>query len=147
MSAEKGRCVADGDQVRVNYIGRFADGSVFDSSEGHDPLEFTVGAGEVIVGFDKAVIGLKPGESRKVVVSPEDGYGAHLPEMVAEIERHLIPDHDKLALGSMLEVSLEDGQSLEVQVVEISDDAVVLDGNHPLAGKELHFEIALLEFS
>jgi len=147
MSAEKGRCVADGDQVRVNYIGRFADGSIFDSSEGHDPLEFTVGAGEVIVGFDKAVIGLKPGESRKVVVSPEDGYGAHLPEMVAEIERHLIPDHDKLALGSMLEVSLEDGQSLEVQVVKISDDAVVLDGNHPLAGKELHFEIALLEFS
>jgi peptidylprolyl isomerase len=147
MSAQKGRSVTDGDQVRVNYIGRFADGSIFDSSEGHDPLEFTVGAGEVIVGFDKAVIGLKPGESRKVVVAPEEGYGAHLPEMVAEVERHLIPDHDKLALGSMLEVSLEDGQSLEVQVVEISDDSVVLDGNHPLAGKELHFEIALLEFS
>jgi FKBP-type peptidyl-prolyl cis-trans isomerase 2 len=67
--------------------------------------------------------------------------------MVAEVERHLIPDHDKLVLGSMLEVSLEDGQSLEVQVVEISDDSVVLDGNHPLAGKELHFEIALLEFA
>jgi FKBP-type peptidyl-prolyl cis-trans isomerase 2 len=67
--------------------------------------------------------------------------------MVAEVERQLIPDHDKLALGSMLEVSLEDGQSLEVQVVQISDDSVVLDGNHPLAGKELHFEIALLEFS
>ena len=147
MSTQKGRSVTDGDQVRVNYIGRFADGSIFDSSEGHDPLEFTVGAGEVIVGFDKAVIGLKPGESRKVVVAPEEGYGAHLPEMVAEVERHLIPDHDKLALGSMLEVSLEDGQSLEVQVVEISDDSVVLDGNHPLAGKELHFEIALLEFS
>ena len=147
MSAEKDRTVADGDQVRVNYIGRFADGSIFDSSEGHEPLEFTVGAGEVISGFDKAVLGLKPGESRKVVVAPEDGYGAHLPEMVAEIERHLIPDHDKLALGSMLEVSLEDGQCLEVQVGEISDDSVVLDGNHPLAGKELHFEIALLEFS
>jgi len=147
MSAQEGRSVVDGDQVRVNYIGRFADGSIFDSSEGHDPLEFTVGAGEVIVGFDKAVIGLKPGESRKVVVAPEDGYGAHLPEMVAEVERHLIPDHEKLALGSMLEVSLEDGQSLEVQVVEISDESVILDGNHPLAGKELHFEIALLEFS
>ena len=147
MSDQKDRSVIEGDQVRVNYIGRFADGSIFDSSEGHDPLEFTVGAGQVIVGFDQAVIGLKPGDSRKVVVPPEEGYGEHLPEMVAEIERHLIPDHDKLALGSMLEVSLENGQSLEVQVVELSDDSVVLDGNHPLAGKELHFEIALLEFS
>jgi peptidylprolyl isomerase len=147
MSEQNDRSVVEGDQVRVNYIGRFADGSIFDSSEGHDPLEFTVGAGQVIVGFDQAVIGLKPGESRKVVVPPEEGYGEHLPEMVAEIERHLIPDHDKLALGSMLEVSLENGQSLEVQVVELSDDSVVLDGNHPLAGKELHFEIALLEFS
>lgn len=147
MSGQQDRVVVDGDQVRVNYIGRFADGSIFDSSEGHEPLEFTVGAGEVIAGFDQAVIGLRPGENRKVVVAHEDGYGAHLPEMVAEVERQLIPDHDKLALGSMLEVSLEDGQSLEVQVVEISDTAVVLDGNHPLAGKELHFEITLLEFS
>lgn len=147
MSDQKDRTVVEGDQVRVNYIGRFADGSIFDSSEGHDPLEFTVGAGQVIVGFDRAVVGLKPGESCKVVVSPEDGYGAHLPEMVAQVERHMIPDHEKLILGSMLEVGLEDGQSLEVQVVEISDDSVVLDGNHPLAGKELHFEIAFLEFS
>lgn len=147
MSDQKDRTVADGDQVRVNYIGRFTDGSIFDSSEGQDPLEFTVGAGQVIVGFDQAVVGLKPGESCKVVVSPEDGYGAHIPEMVAQVERHMIPDHDKLVLGSMLEVGLEDGQSLEVQVVEITDDSVVLDGNHPLAGKELHFEIALLEFS
>lgn len=147
MSDREKRVAAAGDQVRVNYIGRFADGSIFDSSEGHDPLEFTVGAGQVIVGFDQAVIGLKPGESRKVVVPPEDGYGGHLPEMVAKVEKHLIPDHDKLILGSMLEVGLEDGQSLEVQVVEISDNSVVLDGNHPLAGKELHFEIVLLECS
>ena len=140
MSDLEGRVVAAGDQVRVNYIGRFADGSIFDSSEGQDPLEFTVGAGQVIDGFDQAVIGLKPGESRKVVVSPEDGYGGHLPEMVAEVERHLIPDHDKLILGSMLEVGLEDGQSLEVQVVEISDDSVTLDGNHPLAGKAITYK-------
>ncbi len=147
MSDATDRIVAEGDQVRVNYVGRFADGSVFDSSEGHDPLEFTVGAGQVIDGFDQAVVGLKVGESRKVVVDPKDGYGEHLPEMVAEVERQQIPDHEKLMLGSMLEVGLEDGQSLEVQVVEISDETVVLDGNHPLAGKELHFEIEMLEFS
>lgn len=146
MSAQSERVVESGDQIKVNYVGRFENGAIFDSSEGREPLEFTVGAEQVIAGFDRAVIGLKPGESRKVVVAPEDGYGEHVPGMVAEIERQQIPDHEKLVLGSMLEVSMEDGQSLEVQVVEISDETVVLDGNHPLAGKELHFEIELLDF-
>lgn len=147
MCPQEGRIVAVGDQVRVNYVGRFEDGSIFDSSQGHEPLEFTVGAEQVIAGFDQAVVGLKPGESCQVVVAPEDGYGQHVPEMVAEVERHLIPNHEQLVLGSMLEVSLENGQSLEVQVVELSDEAVVLDGNHPLAGKPLHFEIELLGFA
>ncbi|MDH3453599.1 MAG: FKBP-type peptidyl-prolyl cis-trans isomerase [Desulfuromonadales bacterium] len=147
MSGQKERVVAAGDQIRVNYAGRFENGALFDSSEGREPLEFTVGAEQVIPGFDRAVVGLKPGESCKVVVAPDDGYGAHVPEMVAEVERHLIPDSEKLVLGSMLEVCLEDGQTLEVQVVELSDGAVVLDGNHPLAGKELHFEIEMLEFA
>jgi peptidylprolyl isomerase len=147
MSNQKERVVAAGDQIRVNYVGCFENGSTFDSSEGHEPLEFTVGAEQVIAGFDQAVVGMKPGESCKVVIAPEDGYGTHVPEMIAEVERHLIPDSEKLVLGSMLEVSMEDGQTLEVQVVELSDAAVTLDGNHPLAGKELHFEIEVLEFS
>ena len=147
MSDQQERVVAVGDQVRVNYVGRFENGSIFDSSEGHEPLEFVVGAEQVIAGFDRVVIGMKAGESCKVVIAPEDGYGAHVPDMVAEVERQQIPDHEKLILGSMLEVSMEDGQTLEVQVVEISDTAVVLDGNHPLAGKELHFEIEMLEFA
>ncbi len=147
MSDQKERAVAAGDQIRVNYVGCFEDGSTFDSSEGHEPLEFTVGAEQVIAGFDQAVVGMKPGESCKVGIVPEDGYGAHVPEMIAEVERHLIPDSEKLVLGSMLEVSMEDGQTLEVQVVELSDAAVTLDGNHPLAGKDLHFEIEVLEFS
>ena len=146
MSDQKERIVATGDQIRVHYVGSFVNGSTFDSSEGREPLEFTVGAEQVIPGFDQAVVGLKPGESCKVAVAPENGYGAHVPEMIAEVERHLIPDSEKLVLGSMLEVSVEDGQTLEVQVVELSDTVVTLDGNHPLAGKELHFEIELLEF-
>lgn len=146
MTDRHERGVKAGDQVRVNYVGRFEDGSIFDSSRGQAPMEFTVGAEQVIPGFDKAVIGMKPGESCKVVISPEDGYGLHVPEMVAEVERHLIPENEKLVLGSMLEVGLENGQSLEVQVVELSDKMVMLDGNHPLAGKSLHFEIELLEF-
>ena len=146
MSEHKDRVVAVGDQIRVNYVGRFEGGAIFDSSEGHEPLEFTVGSEQVIAGFDRAVTGLKPGESCNVVVTPEEGYGVHVPEMVAEVDRHLIPDNEKLILGSMLEVCMEDGQTLEVQVVELSDTTVVLDGNHPLAGKELHFEIEMLEF-
>lgn len=146
MADQKERTVAAGDQIKVNYVGRFENGSIFDSSEGREPLEFTVGGEQVIAGFDRAVIGLKPGESCKVVVAPTDGYGEHVPEMVAQIERQQIPDNDKLVLGSMLEVSMEDGQTLEVQVVELSDETVVLDGNHPLAGKELHFEIEMLDF-
>lgn len=146
MTARDERVVVAGDQVKVNYVGRFENGEVFDSSEGREPLEFTVGGEQVIAGFDRAVVGLKPGESCKVVVAPADGYGEHVPEMVAAIERQQIPDNDKLMLGSMLEVSMEDGQSLEVQVVELSDETVVLDGNHPLAGKALHFEIELLDF-
>ena len=146
MTPREERAVAAGDQIKVNYVGRFDNGEVFDSSEGREPLEFTVGGEQVIAGFDRAVVGLKPGESCKVVVAPADGYGEHVPEMVVTIERQQIPDNDKLMLGSMLEVGMEDGQSLEVQVVELSDETVVLDGNHPLAGKELHFEIELLDF-
>ena len=146
MTTREQRAVVAGDQIKVNYVGRFDNGEVFDSSEGREPLEFLVGAEQVIAGFDQAVVGLKSGESCKVVVAPADGYGEHVPEMVVTIERQQIPDNDKLMLGSMLEVGMEDGQSLEVQVVELSDETVVLDGNHPLAGKELHFEIELLEF-
>ncbi len=146
MTTRQERAVAAGDQIKVNYVGSFDNGEVFDTSEGREPLEFTVGGEQVIAGFDRAVVGLKPGESCKVVVAPEDGYGEHVPEMVVTIERQQIPDNDKLVLGSMLEVGMEDGQSLEVQVVELSDETVVLDGNHPLAGKELHFEIELLDF-
>lgn len=147
MSGQKERAVATGDQIRVNYVGRFENGLTFDTSEGREPLEFTVGAEQVIPGFDKAVVGLKPGDCCKVVIAPEEGYGAHVPEMIAEVERHLIPDNEKLVPGSMLEVCLENGQSLEVQVVELSETTVVLDGNHPLAGKSLHFEIEMLEFA
>ncbi len=147
MSGQDERQVAAGDQVKVSYVGRFENGSIFDSSEGQGPFEFTVGADQVIPGFERAVVGLKPGESCEVVVLPEDGYGAHVPAMVAEVERHQIPDNEQLILGSMLEVGLEDGQTLEVQVVELSDTMVILDGNHPLAGKELYFKIELLEFS
>lgn len=139
------RAAGEGDRVRVTYVGRFADGTVFDSSEGNPPLEFTIGAGEVIPGFDAAVRGLRPGESRSVQIPPEEGYGVHLEEMVAEVDRRMIPDNEGLALGHFLEVGAPNGETFEVCVVGLSETLVRLDANHPLAGKVLHFAIELRE--
>jgi len=135
-----------GDRVRVNYVGRFIDGTVFDSSAGQPPLEFTIGAGEVIAGFERGVVGLLAGQSRMIEVPPEDGYGAHLPEMVVEVGRSQIPDDHLLAVGNFLEVSVANGASFEMRVAELTATTVKLDGNHPLAGKTLNFEIELLGF-
>ncbi|MBW2519914.1 MAG: peptidylprolyl isomerase [Deltaproteobacteria bacterium] len=146
MSAAQARSAKAGDQVRVNYTGTFVDGTVFDSSEGNEPLEFTIGEGNVIAGFDQALIGMQPGETRQVEVPPDQAYGPHVPEMVAEVERKLIPDDHRLQIGGFLEVTLENGDELEVQVIELSAEKVTLDANHPLAGKMLHFEIELLDF-
>ena len=146
MTAGAQKQAQDGDRVRVTYVGRFADGTVFDSSDGHEPLEFTVGGGEVIAGFDAAVTGLLVGERRAVEVAPEDGYGVHLPEMVAEVERRMIPDDHQLAVGNFLEVRMENGAAFEVRIAGLTETTVQLDANHPLAGKVLHFEVELLEF-
>jgi FKBP-type peptidyl-prolyl cis-trans isomerase 2 len=135
MTAGSGRAARAGDRVRVSYVGRYADGTVFDSSEGHEPLEFTLGAGDVIAGFDEAVAGLRPGEQRAVAIPPEKGYGPHLPEMVAEVERRMIPDDHLLAIGNFLEIKADGGASLEARVVALSETTVQLDANHPLAGK------------
>jgi FKBP-type peptidyl-prolyl cis-trans isomerase 2 len=147
VSSDTRKQAQSGDRVRVSYVGRFADGTVFDSSEGQAPLEFTIGAGEVIAGFDAAVTGLLPGDSRSVEIPPEQGYGLHLPEMVAEVERRMIPDDHQLAIGNFLEVRAANGATFEVRVVALNDKTVHLDANHPLAGKVLHFEVQLLEFA
>jgi peptidylprolyl isomerase len=146
MLADTQQQAKAGDRVRVSYVGRFDDGTVFDSSEGHEPLEFTIGGGEVIPGFDAAVTGLLVGERRSVEVAPEDGYGVHLPEMVAEVERRMIPDDHQLAVGNFLEVRLENGAAFEVRIAGLTETTAHLDANHPLAGKVLHFEVQLLEF-
>lgn len=146
MASEIRKQAQDGDRVRVSYVGRFADGTVFDSSEGQEPLEFTIGASEVIAGFDEAIRGLAPGDSRSVEIPPDQGYGLHLPEMVAEVERRMIPDDHQLAVGNFLEVRAANGATFEVRVAELNEKTVHLDANHPLAGKVLHFEVKLLEF-
>ncbi|WP_432821762.1 FKBP-type peptidyl-prolyl cis-trans isomerase [Trichloromonas sp.] len=134
-----------GDAVKVFYTGRLEDGSVFDTSEGQAPLEFTIGRKEVIYGFEQAVIGMQPGESKTVTLPAEQAYGPHRPEMVAEVDRKDVPAHLELVVGNHLELTKGDGEPFAVLISALTETMVTLDANHPLAGRELTFEINLLE--
>ncbi len=136
-----------GDRVKVFYVGRLADGSIFDTSEGQVPLEFVVGCNEVICGFDQAVLGMAPGEFKTVTLSEGEAYGPHQEEKVAEVGRTDVPDHLQLEVGNHLELTREDGEPIIVKIVALDDTRVILDANHPLAGQELTFEIRLLEIT
>jgi len=133
-----------GDTVKVHYTGTLADGTVFDSSDGRDPIEFTIGGETVIAGFENAVVGLEVGERVKVVVGPDDAYGPRSDEKIIVVERSRLPDEPDPEVGMMLQAHTPDG-AVMFSIVGIEDDQVTLDGNHPLAGKELTFEIELTE--
>ena len=140
--------VKEGDKVQVNYTGRLADGTVFDSSTGRSPLEFTVGSGQVIEGFDKAVVGMKVGEKKTVTIPAAEAYGLHIDSQVIEVPRDRIKVDGELTVGQMLTSVGPDGQQYQFTVLAISDNGTVtLDANHPLAGKDLTFEIELLKIN
>ena len=132
-----------GDTVRIHYRGTLDDGTEFDSSAGRDPLEFTLGGGQVIPGFDNAVAGMTVGESKTVTIPPEEAYGETNPAMVHEVPRSEIPDNIPLHEGAMLSASDGQGRQMQLTVVEANDETVKLDANHPLAGKALTFELTL----
>ena len=133
-----------GDTVRVHYTGRLEDGSVFDSSEGREPLEFVLGAQQVIPGFEEAVDGLSPGEERSVSIPADRAYGARREEMVLTVGRDQFPDEIQPEVGQQLQMS-QDGQVAIVTITGVSDADVTLDANHPLAGKDLLFDVQLVE--
>lgn len=137
--------VKSGDTVRVHYTGTLEDGAQFDSSVGREPLQFTVGQGQVIGGFEQAAMGLQPGESRTVTVPAEDAYGAHRPDLVQEIERVSLPQDIDFQEGLQLQAQGPNSQPLLLTVTSVSDQSVTLDANHPLAGKDLTFDIELVE--
>ncbi|MFN3739529.1 MAG: peptidylprolyl isomerase [Thermodesulfovibrionales bacterium] len=136
---------AIGDTVRVHYTGRLADGSVFDTSIGREPLEFTIGDGRLIPGFEKAVIGMNTGETKTIILSPEEAYGPYLEELTADVEISQFPPHIKPEVGLHLQIRQDNGSFIDVIITKISGSTVTLDANHPLAGKELTFDIELLE--
>ena len=139
MIAEKGKTVL------VHYTGSLSDGEVFDSSRGREPLEFTLGAGQMIGGFDKAVEGMKVGEEKTVVLSPEDAYGHRREDLIFTVDRYVLPKGYEPSVGDQLQMANHDGAVLPVTIISLEEKAVILDGNHRLAGKELTFEVELVK--
>ncbi len=134
-----------GDKVRVNYSGKSEDGQVFESSVGLMPFMFTIGADEVIKGFEDAVIGMVPGERKTFVVEPEDGYGMYDEELVIEIPLDSLPEDLDLHVGMDFEVEDDDGNVIPAVVIEVMEHAVLIDANAPLAGRRVIYEVDLLE--
>lgn len=134
-----------GDTVKVHYTGKLKDDTVFDSSRDREPLEFTIGAGQMIEGFDKAVEGMQTGASKQVEIPSDEAYGGKREDMLVEVEKSQLPAEIQPEVGMQLQATQENGQTQILTIADVKDDRVVLDGNHPLAGKDLVFDIELVE--
>ena len=134
-----------GDTVQVHYTGRLADGQVFDSSEGGDPLEFKVGAGEVIKGFEDGVEGMSVGDKKRIEIESTDAYGERIEGLVQTISREGLNLDTEPRVGMNLVMQLPDGNQSPVAVTEVTDDSITLDANHPLAGEKLIFDVERVE--
>jgi len=133
------------DTVRVHYTGTLKDGTVFDSSMEREPLEFTIGEGMVIASFEKAIIGMGVGETKDISVSPEEAYGEYREDMIISFDRKNIPPNIKPEPGLILQLHDPHGGVTFVKVLDMDENIVRLDANHPLAGKELFFKVQLME--
>lgn len=139
--------VKDGDKVKIDYTGTLEDGTVFDSSIHGDhshPLEFTVGAGQVIKGFNDAIIGMKVGEEKDITLQPSEAYGDHNPQLVREFPRNRLPEGQEPKKGMILGIGLANGQQVPATIVDVTKDTIKLDLNPPLVGKVLNFKIKLV---
>ena len=133
------------DKVKVHYSGTLSDGTVFDSSLEREPFEFTIGQGMVIPGFEKGIIGMSEGDSRMVSITSDDAYGPYRDDLVGVIDKSRKPENIDLEIGMVLQMRSPEGSVTNVTVKDIGDEGITLDLNHPLAGKDLVFEIKLME--
>ena len=132
----------NGDKVKIEYTGTLEDGTIFDSSADHgNPLEFEVGSGQVIKGFDDAILGMKEGEEKQFSITPADAYGEHDPTLVQKVPREIFPQDAELVPGLLFEAGLPTGEKVPATITEVQEGIVSVDLNHPLAGKKLNFKI------
>ncbi len=137
--------VKSGDVVRVHYTGTLEDGSQFDSSVGRAPLEFTVGAGQMIAGFDAGVVGMAVGEKKTILIDPDHGYGPKDPTAIIEFPLSNIPEGMAVEVGMKLNLQNQYGQPVPVVVMEVKEEVIIMDANHFLAGKDLTFDVEIVE--
>ncbi|MDG5767879.1 peptidylprolyl isomerase [Balneolales bacterium ANBcel1] len=137
--------IKEGDTVKVHYTGKVADGTVFDTSREREPLEFTIGEGKLIPGFEKAVVGMNVGDTNTVTIPTQEAYGEKRDDMIVDVEKNQIPEDIKPEVGQQLQIQQQDGGAIPVVITDVTDDTVKLDANHPLAGQELIFEIEVVE--
>ena len=135
----------DGDKVKVHYTGKFEDETVFDTSQGRAPLEFTIGKGNVIPGFEHAIIGMETGAKKTFTIPPDEGYGTRRDELMVEVSKSDFPPDVTPEIDQQLQMKRPDGNVITVVVSKIDGDKVTLDANHPLAGKTLVFDVELVE--
>ena len=135
------------DKVKVHYIGTLSDGEVFDSSEGRDPLEFTLGSGQVIPGFENGIIGMQVEESKTINIPAAEAYGEQKGELIQEVQKTQLPPEIKPEVGLRLISRASDGREIPLVVTEVKENSIIIDSNHPLAGKDLTFEITLLSIN
>ena len=140
--------IKNGDKVKVEYEGMLDDGTIFDSSKKNgQPLEFIVGEGNVIKGFDNAVRGMKKGEEKKVKIKAKDAYGESNPQLIKKVPREQLPQKQEIKEGMVLVIGLPNGQRIPARIIEVLNKEITLDLNHPLAGKDLTFKIKVVESS
>lgn len=139
--------VKDGDTVKVHYTGKLENGDVFDSSRERDPFEFTVGNKAVIPGFEKGVVGMGVGDTKKIEIPPEEAYGAKQDELVVVVKKSEFPEDITPSIGQRLQIKQQDGNPVVVTITDLTEDNITLDANHPLAGYTLFFDVELIDIT
>jgi len=137
----------DGDTVKVHYTGQLENEDVFDSSRQRDPLEFVIGSGNVIPGFEHGIIDMEVGDTKRITISPEEGYGERREELVVKVMKDEFPDHITPTVGKQLQVKQEKGDTLNITITALDEESITLDANHPLAGHTLLFDVELMEIA
>ena len=137
----------NGDTVKIHYTGKLENGEVFDSSRDREPLEFKLGEGSVIPGFEKGIAGMAEGESKDITIPPEEAYGAKNDQLVFDLERSKLPDNITPAVGMQMQMTQPGGQPVNVVITGLTEEMITIDANHPLADKTLYFNVELMEIS